>query len=136
VQVAARYREGRTFLCGDAGHRFPPTGGLGLNTGIQEAHDLAERLARVEVGREDTALLDGYEAHCRPVARADADESFENLKRLALISAAVGEWPDLPALEKHLASLTDAERGRIADAIEAQRSHFLSDGHLLDGRRG
>jgi 2-polyprenyl-6-methoxyphenol hydroxylase-like FAD-dependent oxidoreductase len=133
VQVAARYREGRVFLVGDAAHRFPPTGGLGLNTGIQEAWDLVERLARVEVGREDAALLLGYEARCRPVARANADESFENLKRLALISSAIGEWPDLPALEKRLASLTETEHARLADAIEAQRSHFLSDGHLLEG---
>jgi 2-polyprenyl-6-methoxyphenol hydroxylase-like FAD-dependent oxidoreductase len=131
VQVAARYRDGRIFLVGDAAHRFPPTGGLGLNTGIQESQDLVERLARVVVGSEAAALLDGYEARCRPVAQANADQSFENLKRLARISGVIGEWPDLPALEKRLASLTPAERGRLADAIEAQRSHFLSDGHLL-----
>jgi 2-polyprenyl-6-methoxyphenol hydroxylase-like FAD-dependent oxidoreductase len=133
VQVAARYRDGRIFLVGDAAHRFPPTGGLGLNTGIQEAQDLVERLSRVEVGQEDTALLDGYETCCRPLAQANADESFENLKRLALISSAIGEWPDLPALEKRLASLTVAERVQLAGAIEAQRSHFLSDGHVLEG---
>ncbi len=40
VQVAGRYREGRIFLVGDAAHRFPPTGGLGLDTGIQEADNL------------------------------------------------------------------------------------------------
>jgi putative polyketide hydroxylase len=130
VQVAARYREGRCFLVGDAAHRFPPTGGLGLNTGIQEAHDLVTRLAAVVAGGASEALLDGYEAACRPAARANAEQSFENLKRLGEVSGAIGEWPDLPGLEKRLASLTATERARLAKAIEAQRSHFLSDGHL------
>ena len=135
VQVAARYRAGRIFLAGDAAHRFPPTGGLGLNTGIQEAQDLVERLARVDVGREEAGLLDGYEARCRPVAQANADESFENLKRLAEISRVIGEWPDLAALERRLASLTETERSQLADAIEAQRSHFVSDGLVPTGPR-
>jgi len=128
VQVAARYREGRIFLVGDAAHRFPPTGGLGLNTGIQEAHDLAARLAAVAAGSAPEALLDGYEAACRPAAQANADESFENLKRLGEISRVLGDWPDLAALERRLASLTQTERQQLGVAIEAQRSHFLSDG--------
>jgi 2,4-dichlorophenol 6-monooxygenase len=128
VQVAARYHEGRIFLVGDAAHRFPPTGGLGLNTGIQEAHDLVTRLAAVAAGNAPEALLDGYEAACRPAARANADESFENLKRLGEISRVLGDWPDLAALERRLTSLTEAELEQLGAAIEAQRSHFLSDG--------
>jgi 2,4-dichlorophenol 6-monooxygenase len=129
VQVAARYREGRVFLVGDAAHRFPPTGGLGLNTGIQEAHHLAKRLAAVALGEGDEALLDGYEAACRPAARANADASFENLVRLGEIPRVIGECADLASLERRLASLTPEERRRLEQAIEAQRSHFLSDGH-------
>jgi 2,4-dichlorophenol 6-monooxygenase len=128
VQVAARYREGRIFLVGDAAHRFPPTGGLGLNTGIQEAHDLVTRLAAVAAGNAPAALLDGYEVACRPAARANADESFENMKRLGEIFAVIGSWPDLAGLERRLASLTATEREQLGMAIEAQRSHFLSDG--------
>jgi 2,4-dichlorophenol 6-monooxygenase len=132
VQVAARYREGRTFLVGDAAHRFPPTGGLGLNTGIQEAYDLVTRLAAVVAGRASEALLDGYEAACRPVAKANADESFENMKRLGEIVRVLGESPDLAALERRVASLSATEREQLGAAIEAQRSHFLSDGLLLE----
>jgi 2,4-dichlorophenol 6-monooxygenase len=133
VQVAARYREGRVFLVGDAAHRFPPTGGLGLNTGIQEAHHLVETLASVHSGRAAVARLDDYEAACRPVAEANAAESFENLIRLGEISRVIGDWPDLRGLEQRLDSMSEAERQQLAKAIEAQRSHFLSDGRILDG---
>jgi 2,4-dichlorophenol 6-monooxygenase len=135
VQVAARYRAGRIFLVGDAAHRFPPTGGLGLNTGIQEAHDLAARLAPVAAGKAAEALLDGYEAACRPAARDNADESFENLLALGEISRLIGEWPDLAGLERRLATLTKTERRQLDQAIEAQRRHFLSEGCAPGERR-
>jgi 2,4-dichlorophenol 6-monooxygenase len=128
VQVAARYREGRVLLVGDAAHRFPPTGGLGLNTGIQEAHALAWTLARVETGRASSALLDDYEAECRPVAEANAAASFANLERLAEVSRVVGTCPSLASLEQRLASMTATEREALAAAIESQRGHFLYDG--------
>jgi len=130
AQVAARYREGCIFLAGDAAHRFPPTGGLGLNTGILDVHDLVPRLASVIAGR-DESLLDDYEAGCRPVAVANTDASFENMKRLGEVSRAIGPCRDLASLERRLASMTRDERGRLAGAIEAQRSHFLSDGGSL-----
>ena len=50
AQVAACYRQGRAFLAGDAAHRFPPTGGLGLNTGIADIDNLAWKIAAVEQG--------------------------------------------------------------------------------------
>jgi 2,4-dichlorophenol 6-monooxygenase len=128
VQVAARYRQGRVLLVGDAAHRFPPTGGLGLNTGIQEAHALASTLARVETGRASPALLDDYEAECRPVAEANAAASFANLERLAEVSRVVGTCPSLASLEQRLASMTATEREALAAAIESQRGHFLCDG--------
>jgi 2,4-dichlorophenol 6-monooxygenase len=129
VQVASRYRDGRVLLVGDAAHRFPPTGGLGMNTGICEAHELVARLGRVSRGAP-SELLDGYEAACRPAARANADESFENMKRLGEISSVIGAHADLASLERRVASLTRAERSELQQAIEAQRSHFLSDGSL------
>ncbi len=82
AQVAERYREGRCFLIGDAAHRFPPTGGLGLNTGVQDAHNLAWKLAAVEAGWAPAALLDSYDAERRPVARENADVSLRNAVRM------------------------------------------------------
>jgi 2,4-dichlorophenol 6-monooxygenase len=65
--LAERYRQGRIFLAGDAAHRHPPTTGLGLNTGVQDAHNLAWKLATVLKGNGGDALLDSYEAERRPI---------------------------------------------------------------------
>ena len=82
AQVAERYRERRMILVGDAAHRFPPTGGLGLNTGLQEAHNLVWKIAAVEAGWAPATLLDTYESERRPVAQRNADVSLENAMRL------------------------------------------------------
>ena len=89
AQVAERYRERRIFLVGDAAHRFPPTGGLGLNTGVQDAHNLAWKIAAVEAGWASDALLDTYEAERRPVAQSNADVSLQNAIRLAEVYQAL-----------------------------------------------
>ncbi|MEU5263717.1 FAD-dependent oxidoreductase [Amycolatopsis sp. NPDC021455] len=67
VRLADRYREGRVFLAGDAAHIHSPAGGQGMNTGIQDAHNLGWKLAAVAQGASP-ALLDSYEAERRPVA--------------------------------------------------------------------
>ena len=65
--LAERYRAGRVFLAGDAAHRHSPFGGLGLNTAIQDAHNLTWKLAAVLNGEADPVLLDSYEVERRPV---------------------------------------------------------------------
>jgi 2-polyprenyl-6-methoxyphenol hydroxylase-like FAD-dependent oxidoreductase len=67
-QVAATFRRGRVLLCGDAAHGHSPLGGQGMNTGLQDVHALAWRLARVCAGA-DVALLDTWCAEREPVAR-------------------------------------------------------------------
>jgi 2-polyprenyl-6-methoxyphenol hydroxylase-like FAD-dependent oxidoreductase len=67
MRLAQRYREGRVFIAGDAAHIHPPTGGQGMNTGIQDAYNLAWKLALVLDGRAPEALLESYEAERRPV---------------------------------------------------------------------
>jgi 2-polyprenyl-6-methoxyphenol hydroxylase-like FAD-dependent oxidoreductase len=67
-RVAARFRAGGVFLCGDAAHVHSPAGGQGMNTGIADAYDLATRLAAVLTGQADPAVLDGYEHDRRPAA--------------------------------------------------------------------
>jgi putative polyketide hydroxylase len=68
TRIADRYREGRVFLAGDAAHIMPPWGGFGANTGIQDAHNLAWKLAAVLQGRAGDRLLDSYELERRPIA--------------------------------------------------------------------
>ena len=67
--VADEFARGRVFLVGDAAHALPPTrGGYGANTGIQDAHNLAWKLAAVLRGDSSPALLETYDAERRPVA--------------------------------------------------------------------
>jgi 2-polyprenyl-6-methoxyphenol hydroxylase-like FAD-dependent oxidoreductase len=67
IRLVDRYREGRVFLAGDAAHIHSPAGGQGMNTGIQDAHNLGWKLAAVAKGGSP-ALLDSYDAERRPVA--------------------------------------------------------------------
>src|SRR5207245_6487533 len=66
---AARFRDRRCFLLGDAAHIHSPVGAQGMNTGLQDAYNLAWKLALVTEGRADAALLDSYEEERMPVAR-------------------------------------------------------------------
>jgi 2-polyprenyl-6-methoxyphenol hydroxylase-like FAD-dependent oxidoreductase len=69
VRMAERYRVGRVFLAGDAAHVHPPSGGQGLNTGVQDAHNLGWKLAHAVRGGPQ-GLLDTYEAERLPIAAA------------------------------------------------------------------
>ena len=71
-RVALTYRAGPVFLAGDAAHEMSPTGAFGANTGIQDAHNLAWKLAAVLSGWAGEELLDSYDAERRPVAQATA----------------------------------------------------------------
>ncbi|MFJ9725518.1 FAD-dependent oxidoreductase [Streptomyces sp. NPDC101209] len=69
-RVARSYRSGRVFLAGDSAHEMSPTGAFGSNTGIQDAHNLAWKLAAVLGGWAGEGLLETYDAERRPVAEA------------------------------------------------------------------
>jgi putative polyketide hydroxylase/tetracenomycin A2 monooxygenase-dioxygenase len=89
MQVAETFRKGRVFLVGDCAHRFPPTGGFGLNSGVQDAHNLAWKLAFVLTGLADEKLLDSYSSERRPIAQSNANFSFGNRLRFGLTDDAV-----------------------------------------------
>ncbi|WLQ35639.1 FAD-dependent monooxygenase [Streptomyces castrisilvae] len=79
-RLAARYRAGRVLLAGDAAHVHSIAGGLGMNTGIQDAYNLGWKLARVASGLAGPALLDTYEEERLPVAAEVLDISAERLR--------------------------------------------------------
>ncbi|MEV5955118.1 FAD-dependent monooxygenase [Streptomyces sp. NPDC051987] len=69
-RVAERYADRRVFLAGDSAHEMSPTGAFGSNTGIQDAHNLAWKLAAVLDGWAGPGLLESYDAERRPIALA------------------------------------------------------------------
>lgn len=125
-QVAERYREGRIFLAGDAAHRFPPTGGLGLNTGVQDAHNLVWKIAAVEKGWAGTGLLDTYESERRPVAAYNAEQSLANAMRLFEVPIAMGttDLPDAAARSFAAMLVDEGRRAEVGAAIANQAEHF------------
>ena len=73
---AERYRDGRIFLAGDAAHTMPPNGGFGGNTGVQDAHNLAWKLAFVLKGIAGPELLDTYDAERRPIGELTVEQAY------------------------------------------------------------
>ncbi|MEG9861038.1 MAG: FAD-dependent monooxygenase [Parvularculales bacterium] len=127
AQVAVQYRKHRAFLVGDAAHRFPPAGGLGLNTGVGDAQNLAWKLAAVKKGVAGPVLLDSYEAERKPVAETNSAQSLENAMRMIeLIGFLLG--PDPENMQTHFDTICQhAESStELAGAIAAQKLHFDS----------
>ncbi|MEO1258412.1 MAG: FAD-dependent monooxygenase [Bacteroidota bacterium] len=90
AQVAQTYRKNRVILVGDAAHRFPPTGGLGMNTGIADAHNIAWKLHQVIRGLAAAQLLDSYETERKPIAEQNTKESLHNYHKIFEVSEALG----------------------------------------------
>lgn len=82
-RIAQHYARGRVFLAGDAAHIHPPVGGQGMNTGLQDAHNLAWKLALAARGVARASLLNSYEAERRPVG-LDVVESTSRALNTAL----------------------------------------------------
>ncbi|MEV0246557.1 FAD-dependent monooxygenase [Nocardia sp. NPDC050712] len=80
IRLAQRFRDGRVFLAGDAAHVHPPTGGQGMNTGIQDGYNLGWKLAAALAG--DESWLDSYESERRTVAARVLGVSSELLDKL------------------------------------------------------
>jgi 2-polyprenyl-6-methoxyphenol hydroxylase-like FAD-dependent oxidoreductase len=89
--VADQYRNGRGFIAGDAAHVMSPTGGFGMNTGIQDAVDLSWKLAAVIEGWGGEGLPDSYGIERQPIGVRNVSEASGNLRRML----SVPRHPDL-----------------------------------------
>ena len=126
-RIATTYRRGRVLLAGDAAHVNSPTGGMGMNGGVHDALNLADKLARVLRGAPE-ALLDAYERQRRPVAleqiirQADANRARRRerdpAKRRAALRDLQAITGDAQRLRAHLLRTSMIEGLRQAEAIE------------------
>lgn len=106
--LAQAYKKGRVILVGDSAHTMSPTGGMGMNTGIQEVFDLGWKLQGVLAGWAHPDLLDSYGIERRPVARRNIGFSTQNFQA----------WKDTP--DPH-AVCDDTEEGRQVRRALGQR---------------
>ncbi|MGW3150290.1 FAD-dependent monooxygenase [Streptomyces sp. NPDC001177] len=128
ARVADRYRVGRIFLAGDAAHVFPPTGGFGLNTGVQDVHNLVWKLDLVRRGLAAERLLDTYESERRPVAISNALWSKENADRFEAV------WERITARTSAAAPI-DRQRAHLA-ALERDLAFRYTEGALVPDATG
>ena len=90
LQIAEKWHHKNIFLLGDAAHCFPPTGGLGMNSGIGDAHNLGWKIAQCIYSNSKNSLLNSYENERRPVAENNAKESLENYEKLFDVFESIG----------------------------------------------
>ncbi|GIE70643.1 putative monooxygenase [Actinoplanes palleronii] len=131
ARQAARYRDGRVLLAGDAAHIHFPAGGQGLNMGVQDAVNLGWKLAAVLRGEVPESLLDTYHAERHPVA----ERVLENTRAQ---SALARPGPQTDALRGVFGSLLvyDAVNRHLRGMLTALDIRYPVDGnHPLEGRR-
>lgn len=130
--LADSFRAGRVFLLGDAAHRHPPTGGLGLNSAVHDAYNLCWKLAAVLAGRAGAKLLDTYDAERRPVDKANVDTAVAAAMNHFTIDAALElspqrspdeNWAAVRPLWEDLPGAT-AKRHALNRAIGSQTVEF------------
>ncbi|MEU5722682.1 rifampin monooxygenase [Micromonospora sp. NPDC047738] len=131
TRLAERYRTGRALLAGDAAHIHPPTGGQGLNLGIQDAFNLGWKLAAEVNGWAPPGLLDSYHTERRPVAADVLDNTRAQMELMSL-------EPGAQAVRRLLAELAEFEEVNryLIEKITAVGVRYdFGEGHDLLGRR-
>jgi 2-polyprenyl-6-methoxyphenol hydroxylase-like FAD-dependent oxidoreductase len=132
TRLASSYRAGRVLLAGDAAHMHFPTGGVGLNTGVQDAMNLGWKLAAVASGRSPATLLGTYHPERHPVgARVGADTQAQT----ALLTAITPEGLALRAVFNDVLAGSAAVNREFAERITALDVAYPAEGHALAGRR-
>ncbi len=131
TRLAERYRTGRVLLAGDAAHIHPPTGGQGLNLGIQDAFNLGWKLAAEVNGWAPEGLLDSYHTERHPVAAAVLDNTRAQMQ---LLSPEPGPRA-VRRLVSELMDFDDVNRYLIEKITAIGIRYDFGEGHDLLGRR-
>ncbi|MFI6820027.1 rifampin monooxygenase [Micromonospora sp. NPDC050187] len=131
TRLAERYRVGRVLLAGDAAHVHPPTGGQGLNLGIQDAFNLGWKLAAEVNGWAPEGLLDSYHTERHPVA---ADVLVNTRAQMALMSTEPGAQA-VRRLVSELMDFEDVNRYLVKKITAIGIRYDVGEGHELLGRR-
>jgi 2,4-dichlorophenol 6-monooxygenase len=124
--VAPRTKVGRVFLLGDAAHRHPPTGGLGLTSAVHDAYNLCWKLAHVLQERATPALLDSYHPERFPAFARNVQRSVENALNHRELSASLGISPDLSPGQCAANAQQLWESGPAGDARRAQVARVMA----------
>lgn len=132
--IAKQYRVGRVFLAGDAAHRLPPTGGFGMNTGIQDVHNLAWKLAMVINGQAQESLLNTYYTERVQIAKTNTSWSISNAKRLEKIFTALTQ-NDLTTFEEALKDQTHHINNILLDLGFVYGSEYQTQGNYKPSAR-
>ena len=123
--VTDHWRVGRVFLAGDASHRFPPHGGFGMNSGVQDSHNLVWKLiARLRWGAGD-GLLSSYEDERKQVAESNGEQMILNTRRMAETGFLTKNPQALSVIELPEGAPL---REKMKAAIPKQREQILSQG--------
>ncbi|THA60239.1 2,4-dichlorophenol 6-monooxygenase [Ensifer adhaerens] len=140
--VATQYRKGRVFLAGDAAHRHPPANGLGSNTSVQDAYNIAWKLSHVVRGIAGDGLLDTYHDERQPVGRQVVDRAlksvgvFSQIPSIFGVEAGQSDEEGQAALEKFFGDSEEGRdrRARLDDALAQNEYHFNAHGVELGQR--
>ncbi len=134
--VADRFRDGRVFLAGDAVHLVIPSGGLGMNTGVGDAFDLAWKMAATLQGWGGPGLLDAYEAERRPVALRNTEASGWAAAGVpiwrALIRPPVSDdTPEGAALRREIGASAEVNHARMHGMVGAEMGYSYAGSALV-----
>jgi 2,4-dichlorophenol 6-monooxygenase len=139
---AEAYQKGRVFCAGDAVHRHPPSNGLGSNTSIQDAYNLAWKLALVLKGVAAPSLLDTYTTERAPIGKQIVDRANRSIGETTRIFEALGmlSTEDPTELRRNMAARKNAgpdaekQRSALREAIEFKNYEFNTHGVELNQR--
>ncbi len=140
TKVATKFRSGAVFLAGDAAHLCSPAEGHGMNCGLQDAFNLAWKLALVYQGAAEPALLDSYEAERRPVAEMVTQSGDDTEHALTMTDPAERDTRD-QAIRAMLAEPKARHHEVVAETelnVDYSRSPIVSgdvNSHLAPGQR-